>query len=35
MRDKPIISRSSNLVSLPALGLELLFCVLAAFFDQR
>ncbi|QNL45575.1 DUF58 domain-containing protein [Oscillibacter hominis] len=35
MRDKPIFSRSSNLVSLPALGLELLFCVLAAFFGQR
>lgn len=34
MWDKPVLTRSSNLVSLPALGLELLGGVLAAFFGQ-
>ncbi|MDD3346449.1 DUF58 domain-containing protein [Oscillibacter sp.] len=34
MKDKTVSSRSSNLVALPALGAELLSCVLAAFFGQ-
>ena len=34
MWSKPVLSRSSNLVSLPALALVLVLCVLAAFFGQ-
>ena len=34
MRSKPVLSRSSNLVTLPALVLVLVLCVLAAFFGQ-
>lgn len=34
MKDKLDFSRSSNLVSWPALGIELLCCILSAFFDQ-
>ena len=35
MGNKPVFSRSSNLVALPALGIELLGGILAAFFGQR
>ena len=34
MENKPVFSRSSNLVALPALGIELLCGILAAFFGQ-
>lgn len=34
MGNKPVFSRSSNLVALPALGIELLGGILAAFFGQ-
>ena len=34
MRSKPVLSRSSNLVTWPALILVLVLCVLAAFFGQ-